>query len=344
MGHESAEPQLSPSETDLIQWNALAVCIPTYQRNESLETLLAALIEQDIEIPNKPTVSVLVIDNNPDQSARASVEKFMGRRPDMLVRYYHEARPGVVHVRNSALEQAGDVDAIAFIDDDEIPGTGWIKGLWSVFHETGASVVWGAVEARYPDGTPDWLRDGDFHSNLIRQDGPGHAGAATNNCLISLQRTRALGLQFDPALTLIGGEDIVFFDEMAQHGELLFGTARAVTHEIVPPERTTFSWWRARWRRTGLTDAMMISRRPKGWSKPMAAIQGVLRMALAAPLIALSWIGSGFKLSAPVARRVYTLERGGGMLLFAVGTTIEEARQVGPYPVQVLHAAAIWPL
>ena len=324
MGYESAETLASSSNDGLFRWNALTICIPTYKRNESLENLLAALLEQDIDLPNAPTVSVLVIDNNPDQSARTAVDSFVGQRSDMEVRYHHEARPGVVHVRNTALEQAGNVDAIAFIDDDEIPGKGWIKGLWSVFRETGAAVVWGAVEARYPEGTPQWLLEGDFHSKSVEEDGPGHAGAATNNCLISLARAQALGLQFDPALTLIGGEDIMFFDAMAQKGELLFGTGRAVTHEIVPTDRTTLKWWRSRWRRTGLTDAIMISRRPRGWSRPVAGLQGFIRVGLAAPVIALSWAVAGFRLTAGVAKRFYTFERGRGMITFALGKSIEE--------------------
>ena len=324
MGHESAEMPTDSSHTELIKWNALTICIPTYKRNHSLEMLLSALLKQDISIPDAPTVSILVIDNNPDRSAQASVEKFIGQHPDVSVRYYHEARPGVVHVRNSALNHAGDVDAIAFIDDDELPGAGWIAGLWSVFRETEAAVVWGAVEARYPKGTPKWLLDGDFHSKAVKQDGPGHAGAATNNCLISLTRARALGLQFDPSLTLIGGEDIMFFDAMAHRGEKLFGTGRAVTHEIVPPSRTTFKWWRARWRRTGLTDAIMISRRPKGWSKPVAGLQGLIRVCVSIPIIAMSWALSGFRLTATVAKRFYTFERGRGMITFALGKSIEE--------------------
>ena len=215
MGHESAELPTDSSRSDLIQWNALAICIPTYKRNQSLENLLAALLEQEIAISDPPKVSILVIDNNPDRSAQASVERFVGRHPDLEVRYYHEARPGVVHVRNSALEHAGNVDAIAFIDDDELPGDGWIAGLWSVFRETGASLVWGRVIARYPDGTPGWMLKGDFHSGPVPGNVADHDGAGTNNCLISLARIRALGLSFDPSLTLIGGEDIMLFDAMA---------------------------------------------------------------------------------------------------------------------------------
>ncbi|MEL6829309.1 MAG: glycosyltransferase [Pseudomonadota bacterium] len=324
MSDESADTLVNKQSKGLIQWNALAICIPTYKRNQSLENLLEALLEQAIPIANAPSVSILVIDNNPDKSAFPSVEKFMSDDAKFEVRYFHEARPGVVHVRNSALEQAGDVDAIAFIDDDELPGLDWIASLWSVFRESEAAVVWGAVDARYPENTPNWLIEGDFHSKSVDQDGPGHAGAATNNCLISLQCVRAQGMAFDPSLTLIGGEDIMFFDAMARRGELLFGTGRAVTHEIIPPERANLSWLRGRWRRTGLTDAIMISRRDQGWNKPMAAAQGLIRIGLASPAIALSWVISGFRVSPSVARSFYTFERGRGMVLFALGNAIEE--------------------
>lgn len=324
MEHESADLPRDSSRSDLIQWNALAICIPTYKRNQSLENLLAALLEQEIAISDAPKISILVIDNNPDRSAQASVEKFVGKRPDFQVRYYHEARPGVVHVRNSALEHAGDVDAVAFIDDDELPAEGWISGLWTAWRETGASLVWGRVIARYPEGTPGWMLRGDFHSGPIPGNVADHDGAGTNNCLLSLARVRALGLSFDPSLTLIGGEDIMLFDAMVQQGEPAFGTDNAVTYEIVPIERTSLSWLRARWRRTGLTDAILYSRGAKGWNRPIALVQGIVRMVLASPVIVFTWVISGFRVTTSLARRFYTFERGRGMIKHALGKSIEE--------------------
>ena len=48
---------------------------------------------------------------------------------------------------------AGDVDYIAFIDDDELPEPGWLKGLHDARQRFGADVVAGAVITDFPPDT-----------------------------------------------------------------------------------------------------------------------------------------------------------------------------------------------
>ncbi len=303
---------------------SLVICIPTYRRNDELAELLAALQAQTP--PDSAQVSILVIDNNPGGDAEPVVREAQTEAFHFPIRYLHETAPGVTFVRNRALKATAESDFIAFIDDDELPAPGWISALWAGRCETGAAVVFGDVIARYEEDAPDWIIAGDFHSKRVMEDGARDTPGATDNCLIDLSVVRHHGLRFDPALSLIGGEDTLFFDALLQAGEKFANAAGAVTYERVPEGRATLAWLVKRWRRTGLTDAMMIARRRgAGPSARMrAALDGLIRVIAGGGLAMLAWCFAGGAVAPSVARRLYTFERGRGMLDFAGGRQVQE--------------------
>src|SRR5262245_54845783 len=47
------------------------------------------------------------------------------------LRHEHVSATGLATVRNHALQLARDFDRLIFIDDDEVPGPGWLAGLIS---------------------------------------------------------------------------------------------------------------------------------------------------------------------------------------------------------------------
>ncbi|MEL6568386.1 MAG: glycosyltransferase [Pseudomonadota bacterium] len=305
---------------------SLVVCIPTFQRNEPLAELLTALQRQSHPAPGKLHVRVLVIDNNPDGRANAVVD---GLNPDGLVYpvgYAHETRPGVAHVRNRALAECRDDDFLAFIDDDELPADGWLAALWLQKERSGAAAVFGSVEARFEGAPPAWMVEGDFHSKRVDADGPRAKPGGTDNCLIDLSVVRRHGLSFDTALSLVGGEDTLFFDGLLRRGETLADAAGAVTYERVPPGRDTLVWLNKRWRRTGMTDALMIAgRRGNGaLARGRAGLDGAIRVVAGAGLVSAAWLGSGARMSAAVAKRLYTFQRGLGMVDYARGRLVLE--------------------
>ena len=71
---------------------------------------------------------------------------------------------------------------------------------------------------------------------------------------------------------------------------------------------------------------MMIARRRGGGrlAGARAVLDGAIRIVAGGGLAALAWCLSGGKLSPAVARRLYTFERGRGMLDFAVGRQVQE--------------------
>lgn len=305
---------------------SLAICIPTYKRNRELAELLDAVAAQSLPPLEEARIRVLVIDNNPGADAEPVVAEAGARHPVLALSYVHEAQPGVTFVRNRALAETAGDDVLVFIDDDELPGEGWLRALWQRWRESGAAVVFGTVEALYDAPPPAWLEQGDFHSKRVLEDGPRHKPGATDNCLIDLHVIRRHGLSFDPALSLIGGEDTLFFDALLMKGERLENAAGARTFERIPENRATLAWLETRWRRTGLTDAMMLARRRGGGAATrwLAGAEGLVRIAAGGTLAALSHVLAGGRMQARTARRLYTYQRGRGMLDYVAGRDVNE--------------------
>ena len=59
--------------------------------------------------------------------------------------YAVEPRRGIPFGRNTAVRTAGDVDFVAFLDDDETADPAWLVELLRVQRTTGADVVTGTV-------------------------------------------------------------------------------------------------------------------------------------------------------------------------------------------------------
>lgn len=301
----------------------LVICVPTYRRNAELEELLADLQRQAVPPADKVETRILVIDNNPEGDAEPVVRASTGQ---LRVDYIHETQPGVTHVRNRALIASALDRFLVFIDDDELPDTDWLMTLWQRRENSGAAVVFGTVEARYEGAVPAWMAEGDFHSKRVLEDGPRDKPGGTDNCLIDLHVVRAQGLRFDPALSLVGGEDTLFFGALLQAGETFADAAGARTFERIPEDRATLDWLRRRWRRTGLTDAMMIAKRRGGglWTVQAAYLEGLARIGAGSLLVGAAWLSGGGQMSADLARRLYTFERGRGMIDFASGREVRE--------------------
>ena len=304
----------------------LAICIPTYQRNQELGELLDALQRQ--ALPARGIgVRILVIDNNPDGRALDVVDSWTGENVMYPIGYVHEIEPGVAHVRNRALAETRGDDFLVFIDDDELPAENWLAELCRRRAETHAAAVFGTVEALYGGNPPpDWMREGDFHSKPVFENGTREKPGGTDNCLIDLATVRRHDLKFDTRLSLVGGEDTLFFDALLRRGETLANAAGAKTFERIPENRATLGWLMKRWRRTGMTDALMIAGRRGGGpaTRLRAGLEGVVRILAGGGLAGLAWLLAGGRMSAGVGRRLYTLQRGFGMVDFAMGRLVLE--------------------
>lgn len=221
----------------------IMVAICTYRRNEPLRVLLRALLSVAETTAGRAKVGVVVVDDNNDQRARAVAEEF-GNVFELGCLYRHSGRQNISHARNLAVNTASiNSDWVAMIDDDCEPEPTWLCAFLDVIEATGADCATGAMRLRVPPGSPAWLSDQPFFDDLLFsfEDHALLQIAATNNSIIRSSFLRDHPeIRFEPALGVLGGEDMVFYRTASNAGlRIRFASAAAVWGNE-PSERATF--------------------------------------------------------------------------------------------------------
>lgn len=238
----------------------IGVC--TFRRPDRFALMLPLLIEQAAEVTRwaRCTVSVLVVDNDPDGSAAELVARFARAAPDeVAVRYVIEPRPGIAAARQRVLDETTDADLLQFVDDDETPEPHWLRNMlrtWVAF--TRPAAVAGVVRPDY-QGTPEpWVVAGRF---FVRKEFPTgtllHA-APTSNLLLDLAQLRELGLAFDLRLGMRGGEDTRLTERITRSGRRIVYAGDAIVNDLVPEERSNRAWVLRRARHQGSVAAHLV--------------------------------------------------------------------------------------
>lgn len=304
----------------------LAVCVATFRRPEGLGRLLDGLAA--LEEPAAGAVSVVVVDNDPELSARAVVEAARARLP-WPVRYLAEPRQGVSFARNAALDVTADQDFVVFIDDDETPTPAWLRELLACQRETGAAAVCGPVLPRFEPTAPVWITAAFRLCYLQPPPDRPLVEIATGNLLLARRALDAHGLRFDESVALIGGEDTLLGQQLVACGEQIGWAEHATVHELVPASRARLPWLLGRWYRTGNIEAMLAMRTRQGMAGRLAGlVGGLLRVGLGAGALAMSLPSFAFGERQPTLRRLYTVCRGLGMVASVFGRHREEYRTV----------------
>lgn len=228
----------------------VVIAVPTYRRNELLADLLQEAQTQIAALPESldAAVSTLVIDNDPDGGA-AAVASAHGAR------YVSEPTPGIAAVRNRALRESADHDALIFIDDDELPAERWLEVLLRRYRESGADAVVGRVHTPFPDGVDPWIPASGAFIRPTRTDGQQMRECATNNLLLDLSSVAESGLRFDERFGLSGGSDSLFSRQFASRGYRIVWAQESLVVEREDAERFTREWVLRRTYRFGNTAA-----------------------------------------------------------------------------------------
>lgn len=212
-----------------------SILIPTYNRPDLLARAVASCLAQEgVDTPYE----IVVVDNNPDGSARAAVAAMAARSP-VPIRYVGEPRPGISHARNTGVAAAAG-RYVAFLDDDEEAGPGWLAAHLGAIGRFGADVVVGPVYPYFPPGTPpiDPYPRNKFTRDLRLPTGsaiPRVSGIG--NTLLNRERCFTDPEPFDPRLGLTGGEDTLFMRQLLRRGRRIAWCAEAVVREAVPADR-----------------------------------------------------------------------------------------------------------
>lgn len=224
---------------------AVAVC--TYNRNRELANLLEALIANAKLLDKIAAVGVVVVDDSADGGAREIVESFRYRFA-LGVEYRVSGQRNISIARNMAIDAASEIaDWIAMTDDDCEPSVGWLKSLLEIQEKTEADAITGLMVRRAPPGAPRWITDEPFLNIGVEffpaEDGAVVATAATHNSMVSSRWLKEHPtIRFQPALGVIGGEDMVFYRTACAAGMRICYSHQAIVYENEPPSRMTLRY------------------------------------------------------------------------------------------------------
>lgn len=320
------EPGLPATEGAL----RVTVAVPTFRRPTDLAALLPLLCAHADELgadAGRYRCEVLVVDNDPGRSGEEIAATFAGRG----VRYAAEPTPGIAAVRNRALDEASGSRLVAFIDDDERPRDQWLVHLVRTWEDTRAAAVSGRVLAEYDGELDPWIRAGDFFVRRRMPTGSDIDVAAAGNLLLDLQQVRAVGVRFESALGLGGGEDTLFSRSLARAGRRMVWSDESAVVDRVPRERMTRRWVLTRaWSHgnaTVLTDLRLSSGAgARAAIRARALARGLLRIGGGAARWGWGRVRGSLRHR---ARGLRALLRGAGMVAAALGVVYEEYARDG---------------
>ena len=306
--------------TDPAREPSLTIAVLTYKRVEQLVPLIHILRAQADTIDG--TASILVVDNDPDASARRPASGALRG----CGRYVHAPTPGIAAARNRALREATESSLLVFIDDDEIPEEGWLQQLFDEYLRSWPVAVVGPVVSSYEKQPEPWIEAGKFFNRRRLVSGTRVEVAATNNLLLDLDWLRRKGIEFDDEFGLSGGSDTLFSRQITAAGGEIVWCDEAVVRDIVPASRSNREWVLQRAYRSG-----------NSWSRSSLALEPsvVGRARVRTVLVARGSVryvgGTVREVMGRVAGRIgaeaqgmRTRRRGAGMIAGAIGRVYSE--------------------
>lgn len=254
-----------PPETNVPE---LTIIICTLRRTAFLSDLLASLLSQS---GAPPAYEVLVVDNDPAESARDLVECHAAAAPSRI-RYLPEPRPGVSHARNAGVAAARGAD-ILFLDDDQQVAPDFLSALWVAWqdrpiHLRGLRV---RVEPRR-DGHERRAPHARMVASALEDYAPVARGDFGTGGLV-VQRALLDDFQgpFRPELGLLGGEDTELFLRASARGYHFGHLSSVAVEERVPRARAGLPYLLRAQLRSGLLDAELDFARAEGLARTQLA-------------------------------------------------------------------------
>lgn len=307
------------------------IAVLTFRRPQEISIILPDLIAQGASVTD--AVEVLVVDNDPDGSAREIVEQLGS---GFLVRYVHEPTPGISAARNRAISESAGKDVIVFIDDDERPSERWLSLLLKTYREWGSAAVIGRVDSEFEVEPERWITEGRFFVRKHKPTGTIVSVAASHNLLLDLQFLTDHGVLFDERFGISGGSDTLLTQQITDLGGRIVWCDEAIAIETVPASRSTREWVLRRAYRQGntlLRVALALATTPSArraergrmlWRGTVRLIGGSARSGAGLISGRLHHRAAGLR----------TAARGAGMLAGVFGSTYQEYRRNGLHGVE----------
>jgi len=302
----------------------VAVCVATFRRQEKLRQLLRGIAKLRFQRVPEPYIQILVVDNDECASAKEVCESVS---VPWTLRYVVEQKRGITYARNRGIVEAGGLDFIAFIDDDEVPCTQWLDELLWAQAEFKADVVSGPVLPRFAPGVADWAKKGGFFDARVLKSGTLRETCATNNVLVSARVFRRIQ-GFDDAFALSGAEDTDFFLRAHRAGFNIVWSQEAEVFELVTPARANMMWLLRREYQTGNGWVFCEAGVDSGTPKRLIRFVKAWGHVIVGSLKALSHLAACRKPA--VVRSLQRVSLGAGMLTALMGHRFLAYRNAGP--------------
>jgi glycosyltransferase involved in cell wall biosynthesis len=307
----------------------LRIAVLTYKRPQDIADALPRLLEQAASVADRVDVDIVVVDNDPDASARDLVSSVAAAHPEIAVHYENEKQSGISAARNRALATAAEHDLLVFIDDDERPSERWLEHLLNTYEAYGSAAVVGPVISEFEVELSPWVKAGRFFDRRRLPTGTKVDVAATNNLLLDLRQIRAYGLTFDARFGISGGGDTMFTRDLHKRGGELVWCDEAIVIDVVPAARTHREWVLKRALRSGTSwssTSLQLAQSPAERAVVRARLsgRGAVRLGAGAARYA---AGVVTRSPAHQAKGLRTLYRGAGLLSGAWGYVYQEYKR-----------------
>lgn len=200
---------------------ACAVAVCTLDRPHLLRRSLACLASQPWPVGWR----LILVDNSLDRTAEPVFQQFADVFPERS-KYVHEPRRGYATVRNRAIREAASMDAICFIDDDQVVNSGWLSSMAREWNAD-QSVVVGSRAMQIAD-VPDGQRARDSLASLwAGRLPPGPVGT----CGLLIPSAYWSDRTFDESFNASGGEDTDLLLRLTAAGAIIRSPRDAVAME-----------------------------------------------------------------------------------------------------------------
>ena len=251
---------------------SISVCVCTYKRPQLLKRLLTELGGQ--RTAGLFTYSIVVTDNDHDQSAKAMVSQF-ATAAGVPIHYCVEPQQSIALARNRAVANAQG-DYVAFVDDDEFPASDWLLNLFKAREKYNVDGVLGPVKRHFDEEPPAWIVKSKFYERPTHPTGLviGWREGRSGNLMVKREMFTGGMQPFNPEFRT--GEDQDFLRRMMEKGRVFIWCNEAVVFESVPP---------IRWKRIFLLKRALL----RGSMEPKVATFGfrdIAKSVIAVPLYA----------------------------------------------------------
>ena len=206
----------------------LSICIPTYNRNESLKKCIKSI--NKIKIKNKIKINIIIVDNSKNNNL-LKIKKQLIKNSKFKILFLSEKKRGVVFARNKYLKKIkiSNPDYICFFDDDCVVDKNWLKNSLKTIKLKNADVVTGP-QIYLNKKVSNYSKL--FEKNYGNKKIYNVQWAASNNVLINYKIIKKNKLFFDKKLNKFGvGEDQLFFLQISNIGYKIFWDKNVKVYE-----------------------------------------------------------------------------------------------------------------